>query len=320
MRIAVVVPSYKVSRHILAVITGIGPEVERIYVVDDACPEKSGDFVLANNTDKRVQVLFNPVNLGVGGATMHGYRQALNDGYDIVVKVDGDGQMDVRQIAALVSPIVAGQADYAKGNRFFDLSYVKSMPLARLLGNSALSFVNKFVSGYWNVMDPTNGFTAIHSAMIRFIPLDKIEKRYFFESDMLFCLGTIRAVVADVPLPAKYGDEVSNLRILRVILDFPSKYASRFLKRIFFCYFLRDFNAASIALLLGIPLLAFGIAFGIHAWLSSALTGVAATSGTVMLAALPAGIGLQFLLAALAYDVSNTPKQSLHGTLSRLAV
>ena len=93
-RIAVVIPSYKVTRHVLGVIAGIGPEVQGIYVVDDACPDSSGHFVAENCTDPRVKILYNPVNTGVGGAVMTGYRAAIADRMAIVVKLDGDGQMD----------------------------------------------------------------------------------------------------------------------------------------------------------------------------------------------------------------------------------
>lgn len=315
LRVAVAIPCYGVREQILGVLASIGPHVDAIYVVDDACPEKTGDHVAGHCRDPRVKVLLNESNLGVGGATMRGYRAALADGMDIVVKLDGDGQMDAALIPALVRPIAEGRADYAKGNRFFDLEDLARMPRLRLFGNAVLSLVNKVASGYWDTMDPTNGFTAIHAAVARALPFDKIANDYFFESDMLFRLATLRAAVVDVPMPARYGDEKSNLRIGRVAFTFPGRYFVRALKRLFYGYFLRDFNAGTVQVVVGLPLLAFGAVFGAYHWWLSIETGAPATSGTIMVAALPILVGSQMLISALNYDIAHVPREALHPQL-----
>src|SRR5438309_3118533 len=202
--IAVVIPSYRVSRHILGVLAALPPDVTRVYVVDDACPERSGRMVSERCSGTRVTVLQHEHNQGVGGAMVTGYRAALAGGADIIVKIDGDGQMDPALIPRLVQPILRGQADYVKGNRFHDLDHLRSMPRVRLFGNALLSLINKVASGYWNVMDPTNGFTAIQRTALEMLPLAKLDRGYFFESDMLFRLYTIRAVVRDLPMAAHY--------------------------------------------------------------------------------------------------------------------
>ena len=315
MSVAVVIPCYRVRKHILAVIGAIGAEVETIYVVDDACPQQTGDYVAQECRDPRVRVLAHKVNYGVGGAMITGYLQALRDGADVVVKLDGDGQMDPGHIPMLVKPIVQGMADYTKGNRFYYLEGVQQMPMVRLLGNAALSFIAKFSTGYWDVFDPTNGFTAVHAKVLERLPLEKIDRRYFFESDMLFRLNTIRAVVMDVPLSARYADEESNLKIFRSIPEFAFKHTRNTLKRIFYNYYLRDFSAMSLELLLGCMALFLGVSFGSLAWIKSVRTGVVATSGTVMLAALPTLVGIQLLLSFLAADSGNVPKIPLHKRL-----
>lgn len=220
IRVAVVIPCYKVTRHIQDVITGIGAEVEHIYVVDDACPESSGMFVEQNVSDPRVKVLFCSENQGVGGAVMAGYRAAIAGGAEVIVKVDGDGQMDPSLIPEFILPIIIGDADYTKGNRFFDLEEIRNMPRVRLFGNAVLSLMAKLSTGYWDLFDPTNGYTAIHADVARHLPFAKISKRYFFETDILFRLNTLRAVVVDVPMSAKYADEVSNLKISKIIGEF----------------------------------------------------------------------------------------------------
>lgn len=312
--IAVVIPSFRVKNHVLSVIERIGPEVERIYVVDDCCPERSGDWVEQNCRDPRVRVLRHEKNLGVGGAVMTGYRAALEERADIVVKVDGDGQMNPALLPRFVAPILAGKADYTKGNRFFSPEDLRGMPFVRLFGNSGLSFVSKLASGYWDVMDPTNGYTAIHRGALSLLPLDKIDNRYFFESDMLFRLSTVRAVVRDVPMSAHYADETSSLRVSKVLFEFPPKYFMRIVKRIFYSYFLREFNVGSVQLIVGALLFLFGVGYGAYHWLVALQTGPAPT-GVIMLAALPTMLGFQLLLAALGFDVVNVPRAPLLETM-----
>jgi len=307
-RIAVIVPAYKVVAHIGTVVGTVPAFVERIYVVDDACPVGSGAVAEALQ-DPRVRVLFNAHNLGVGGAVMNGYRQAIEDGFDILVKVDGDGQMDPAMMADLVRPLLDSEADYAKGNRFYDLTYISRMPGMRLLGNSVLSLLSKASTGYWDVMDPTNGYTALSADVASRIDFSKISSRYFFETDLLFRLNTVRAVVVDVPMDARYGDEVSNLKISRVATEFMWKHMRNVSKRIFYSYFLRDFSIASIELVLGVALFAFGAVFGSYSWFKSTSTGVETGAGTVMLAALPVIFGMQLLLAFTSYDIARVPRK-----------
>jgi glycosyltransferase involved in cell wall biosynthesis len=311
-RVAVVIPSYKVTRHILGVIAGIGPEVARIYVVDDKCPDGSGAFVRANCQDPRVTVIEHEQNQGVGGAVMSGYRAAIADGAAVIVKIDGDGQMDASLIPDFVAPILAGEADYTKGNRFFDLERIGSMPPMRLFGNAVLSFLTKLSSGYWDLFDPTNGYTAIHADAARYLPFDKISRRYFFETDMLFRLNTLGAVVTDVPMDAVYGDEVSNLKISRIVTEFAAKHVRNFFKRLFYNYYLRNMSLASIELPLGVASLLFGLVFGITHWIDATRHNQATPAGTVMVAALPVIMGVQLILAFLAYDIASVPRRPLH--------
>jgi glycosyltransferase involved in cell wall biosynthesis len=311
LQLAVVIPCYRVRDKILGVIAAIPVTVAQIHVVDDACPEKSGDLVAQSCADPRVVVHRHDANRGVGAAMVTGYQAALAAGADIVVKLDGDGQMDPAFIPTLTRGLASGQADYAKGNRFYDLELLRAMPAMRLFGNSVLSLVNKVASGYWDVMDPTNGYTAIHRTALRSLPLDKLDRGYFFESDMLFRLYTVRAVVRDVPMPALYADEKSSLRIGRAALVFPVKYLRNAIKRFFYSYFLRDFNAGTMQFLLGLVIGGAGAAFGVAQWRESVTTGVPATAGSVMVAALPVLVGVQLWLAALHYDILNIPRDPL---------
>ena len=315
MRVAVVVPCFRTSRHICDVLQRIGPEVSRIYVVDDCCPERTGDVVTRQCDDPRVLVIRHEHNQGVGGAVMTGYQRATADHMDIVVKVDGDGQMDPSLIPAFIQPIIDGRADYTKGNRFFDLSGVASMPVVRLVGNAALSFMAKLSTGYWNIFDPTNGYTAIDVRILHRLPYHKIERRYFFETDLLFRLSTLRAVVVDVPMESVYGQEQSGLRPIRVLPTFFWKHSRNLACRLFYTYVLRDMTIATFELMIGVGMLLFGVVFGAIAWSQSARQGTPAPLGTIMLSALPTLMGLQFILAFLAYDIASVPTRPIARTL-----
>lgn len=315
MQIHVIIPCYRVNRQILNVLSGIGPEVAMVFVVDDGCPDRCADFVSAHCIDPRVKVLRHPNNQGVGAAMVTGIKAAVAAGADVIVKIDGDGQMDPSLIEKFVTPIRATRADFTKGNRFYQLEYLRGMPVLRVVGNAGLSFLSKLSSGYWSVMDPTNGFLAIHAKVARTMPLDKLAKGYFFESDLLFQLNLLRAVIEDIPMSAKYRDEVSNLSITRALAQFSYLHLNRLCKRVFYNYYLRDFNIASLMLLLALPMLGFGVVFGMTEWSKSIATGMTVSSGTVMLAALPAILGLQLLLTALQYDMSQQPHIPIHDKL-----
>ncbi len=302
---AVIIPAFRVADTICDVVLSLPGWVETIIVVDDACPAHSGKIAESLNHSK-VLVIYHEHNLGVGGAVQTGYRKALEMGCNIMVKVDGDGQMDPRYIPALIAPLVHGEVDYAKGNRFWDFSALRAMPKMRLLGNNFLSFLEKMFSGYWHIMDPTNGFTALHQRAARRLNLNKISKGYFFESDMLLHLNLSGAVVRDVPIPARYGDEISSLSIRKVLIQFPPRLLYGLMKRIFFNYFIYDFNMASVYLVTGIPLFLWGVLFGLYQWIDSVAAGTPKTAGTIMLAALPLILALEMLLQAVNIDIQRS--------------
>jgi len=308
--ITVVIPCFKVDKHIETVIASVPKYVDYIIAVDDACPNNSGGIVKALNNEK-VLIEYHKKNQGVGGAVITGFKKALILQSDIVVKLDGDGQMDQNRIIDLITPLTQDKADYAKGNRFHDFKALKQMPNTRLFGNSVLSFATKATSGYWDIMDPTNGFFAIHKNALSELNLDKIEKRYFFETDMLINLNIINKVVTDVSIPAIYNDEESNLSIRRVLVSFPQRILKGIFKRLFYKYYIYNFNMASIYLLISIPLLLFGIIFGIFKWSYGISENTENNAGTIMLAALPIILGIQFLLQAIQIDINSIPKKDI---------
>jgi len=307
-KIAVVIPAFRVGDTIKGVVLSIPDFVDYIVVVDDACPDLSGKE--AEKTDRRnLAVIYHERNQGVGGALVSGYRKAMELGCEIVIKIDGDGQMDPKHISNLISPLIHDEADYTKGNRFQDLRALKTMPKIRLFGYSALSFMVKLASGYWNIIDPTNGYTAIHRRVLDRLDLPKISRGYFFEADMLIHLNIINAVVKDVGISAKYADENSSINIRKAVLQFPLKLLDGLIRRVFLKYFIYDFNMASVYILLGIPIFLVSVVWGMFEWIDSVVSGVPRTAGTIMLVALPIILSFQMLLQAINIDIYSVPRK-----------
>ncbi len=318
MKIFVVIPVYNEAQHISDVIREIPEKVKQIVVVDDYSLDNTYDVVSAIK-DTRVKILRHKKNIGVGGATITGYKYALQAGADIVVKIDGDYQMDPKQMMQLVAPIKNGRADYSKGFRFHDLTNLKQMPKIRFIGNIILSFLTKAVSGYWNIFDPTSGYTVIHREALCRLNLDNINKGYFFETDMLINLYRIQAAVYDVPISSRYGEEKSQLNPLHISVTFPVLFFKTFIKRILWRYFIIDFTAVSLFILLGIPLFLFGVGFGLYHWITNYISNVSTPLGTIMIAVLAIFFGFEFLLQAMTLDINNVPKIPLQTTGKRIS-
>jgi len=310
LHVAVVVPAYRVEERIEEVLTTIPDWVRTIVVVDDASPDATAQRV-ARLADPRIRLIRHAQNRGVGGATVSGMQAALEAGADLVVKMDGDGQMDPAYLPALLAPLLLHTADLAKGNRYQRLGSLEGMPLVRRLGNAALTFLLKAASGHWRMFDPTNGYLAARADLLRRLPLERLPRGFFFESGLLVELGLQRAKVQDVAIPARYRGETSSLSIGAALLEFPFRLLLACARRIARHYFLYDFSAVSVFLLFGIPMLSFGVAFGVWEWIRSARTGVPATTGTVMLAALPIILGFELLLQALVVDIAHAPAEPI---------
>ena len=309
MIITVVIPCYNVSRHIEDVIKELPPEVNWIIAVNDQSKDET-EKILARLQEENRKVVFinHDKNQGVGGAMITGFKRSIELNSDITIKIDGDDQMDTSYLPALIKPIVDNKADYTKGNRFRDFKALRQMPVLRRFGNLGLSFMIKAASGYWNIFDPNNGFVAISNEMLKTIDINKIHKRYFFESSMLIELYHADAVIQEIPMKARYGNEVSNLSLTRTLFGFPPKLLKAFIRRIILKYFLFDFNIASLYLLFGVPLFFLGLIYGITNYIEYGSSHTPAPTGTVVIPTLLIIMGFQLLLSATSYDISNYPK------------
>lgn len=317
-KICIVIPAYRVASHIEAVLQGIPSWVWKIIVVDDKSPDDLAARVEALH-NPRVELIRHEINQGVGGAVKTGFSKAVELGATILIKMDGDGQMDPVFLPDLLKPILAGEADFVKGNRFGRLESITRMPFHRRIGNLSWSFFVKAGSGYWNLFDPNNGYLALDADVYRRLDLHFLHPRYFFETSLLVELNLVRAVTVEVPMPAIYAGEPSSLSVMAVISTFPGLLLSRFFRRLWLQYFVMNFSVGTIFVTLGSVMSLFGAIWGAYWWRNSIITGQPATAGTVMVASLPLILGFQMLLQALTLDVQNIPKvsQSPRSTLRK---
>jgi dolichol-phosphate mannosyltransferase len=249
-----------------------------------------------------------------------GFGKALEAGADVIVKIDGDGQMPLWFVPQLIQPLVDGTADYTKGNRFRDFQAIRQMPLLRRIGNVILSFLAKAATGYWQCFDPTNGFLAIRADVLSQVPLQKVDPTYFFETSMLSHLYVLGAVVKEVPMPARYAGETSSLSIARVVRQFPGRLLSCLLRRLVLKNFVYDFNLESFHLAAGLPLLLAGAVYGGYNWWWYATRNLPAPTGTVVLSALLITIGTQLLISAVNLDLQAIPRDPINGGAIQVAV
>ena len=314
VHVAAVVPAYNVGKEVGDVLRQMPPLVKTIIVVDDA----SRDDTLAvaeryAQLDPRLIIVRHETNRGVGGAVITGFQKALEAGADVIVKIDGDGQMPLWFVPQLVQPLVDGTADYTKGNRFRDFQAIRAMPMVRRFGNVVLSFLAKAATGYWHCFDPTNGFVAIRADVLSQVPLKKVDPTYFFETSMLGHLYVLGAVVKEVPMPARYAGETSSLRIGRVLRQFPGRLLAVLMRRIMLKNFVYDFTVESFQILCGLPLLLAGVIYGGYNWWWYMSRNLAAPTGTVVLSAMMIMIGVQLLISAVNLDLQAIPREPING-------
>jgi len=303
--IAAVVPAYKEEKMISKVIETMPDYVDHIVIVDDCSPDATSE-VVGRSDDPRVTLIRHEVNQGVGGAIITAHRAAMDLGSDVNVVMAGDAQMDPDYLPPLLDKVTDGGFGFAKANRFYAPESFSGMPGYRVVGNIVLSFFTKLASGYWNLFDPQNGYTAVRTEVLARVPLDRVAKRYSFENDLLIHLNILQVPATDVPIPAVYGEEVSSIRLSKVIPELLHRLTVGYWSRIWYRYVLWSFSPIALLLFMGLALFVLGV--GVSIWVMFQIAGsVVATAATVMLAALPLMIGTQMLISALQLDIQATP-------------
>ena len=313
-KIAIVIPYYNASGQIVRVVSKIPYYVDSVIIVDDQSKEELPKSRILEDINKVTTCHFieNELNLGVGGAMKKGFEHALENGFEIVIKVDADDQMDLSLLPQLIQPLITNKALVAKGNRFRNAKALQKMPVLRKVGNLILSFLTKIATGYWHNFDPTNGFVALKREALEKLDFSKLSNRYYFETSLLAELFFQKTLIKDIEMPAIYGDEKSNMNLSKMVFVFFGKLPITFIKRILKEYFLYDFNIGSVYIFFGFPLFLFGVIFGIFKWIYYASNEILAPTGTIMIITLSVILGFQLLLQAIQYDIFNAPNGNSH--------
>lgn len=218
-KIGVVVPAHNEEKFVAMVISTMPDFVDKIYVVNDASTDKTIEIVLNKAMqNKKLVVINRETNGGVGAAILSGHTRASQDDMDVLVVMAGDGQMDPAILSNVLDPVVEGKADYVKGDRLTKQEHRKEMPTWRTFGNLLLTWLTRIASGYWNISDPQDGYTAISLEILKKLDLDRIEKGFAFENDILVKLNVVGARVKDVQHPAVYRGQRSKIHYSKFIL------------------------------------------------------------------------------------------------------
>ena len=281
--------------------------VDKVICIDDCCPLNTGREIEKKVTSENFYLIRHKKNLGVGGAMKTGIKFALTMNADIIVKIDSDGQMSPSLIPILIEPIKKGKVSFTKGNRFRDPDIIKKMPFVRLIGNLMLSFLTKLSTGYWELFDPTNGFIAFNSNIVKNMDLRKVDNRFFFETDLLFRCSINDILIQEIPMKVKYGEEKSNMDINFEIINFLIRHILIFAKRIYYHYFLYEFNPGSLSLLISFifGILAFTLAS--YSYLYALINSLETPSGTQTLFLAFLLISSNFGINFIYYDASQRP-------------
>lgn len=306
LNVAVVVPAHNEALLIGKTIGTMPDFVDHIIVIDDCSTDDTAARAL-NTGDARVILIQHEKNTGVGGAILDGHRRALEVKADVSVVMAGDAQMDPDYLPNLLDPIADGDVEFTKANRFYSRTSFTGMPKYRVFGSVVLSFMTKAASGYWHLFDPQNGYTAIASTALRRIDLDKVAIGYEFENDLLIRLNIANVRACDVPVPAVYGDEVSGMRMHKVIPALSGLLFRGFWRRILIKYVLQSFSPVALLLLSGLALFGFGLAFGLGVVLYRIIDGGTPSAGTVLLAVAPCLAGLHLIINSWLLDIQEAP-------------
>lgn len=309
LSIGVAVPAYNEEKLIKKTLTTMPDFVDCIVVINDSSSDDTLSIIkqLAKK-DKRIHVINNEVNRGIGYSLTAGLKEAVKLGSDRVAVMAGDAQMDPDQLAPMLDAMEKRDLDYIKGNRFTHFEALKSMPTYRRLGNTVVTILTKFATGYYSIFDTQNGYVVYTADSIRRMPWHLIGDRYEFENTILIGLSIIDAKVGDFPMPAIYGEEKSTIKLFSTTMRVLKVLFKGFWQRMYYKYVLYGFHPIALFLFTGLLLFLSGIVGSILLVIDRVVHLVTPTSGTVMLVVLPVILGVQLLLTALVMDTIEEKK------------
>jgi len=283
--------------------------IDRIYIIDDGSEDGTAEIVRERaGRDPRIVLIQHEVNAGVGQAIITGYQRASAEGFDLAVVVGGDNQMPLDQVTDLLDPLVDGEADYTKGNRFLTPDFaLEDMPWTRLFPNALISALTKIASGYYKVFDVVDGYTAITRHAIDRVDWRKAWKGYGYPMDFLVRLNAYGLRVKDVPRRPIYleGERQSQIKGFQYMMRVSPMLVNDFFWRLFTKYLVRDFHPLFFFFLFGLTFLPIGVLYGgyliYQQWVGVGVSGPRAVMCSLLII-----MGIQFLLFAMLYDMQES--------------
>ncbi|HUS25911.1 MAG TPA: glycosyltransferase family 2 protein [Nevskiaceae bacterium] len=309
LRVAAILPCYNEEKLIAKTVNSLPDFVDMIIAVDDCSKDKTWEIIqgLAKKNKRVVPIHLDP-NEGIGGAYIHGFNKALKDKADLIVTMAGDAQCNPDYIKTMVNTLLDEKLDYVKANRFVHLETLKQMPTYRRIGNTVITILTKFSSGYYSIFDSLNGYGVFRRKTLEKLPFEHLGRRYDYEITLLVALSIMGARIRDEPVPAIYADEVSTIPVFKSTMRALRMVWEGFWRRIYYKYVVVNFHPIALFLFSGLFLCALGFGFGLYLAAARILNGTTPSSGTVMLSVLPLILGFQLLLTTIVMDMSNEGK------------
>lgn len=309
LKVAAILPCYNEEKLITKTIETLPDFVDEIIAVDDNSKDRTWEIIthLAKKNKRVVPIHLDP-NEGIGGAYIHGFEKAIKDGMDLVFTMAGDAQCNQNYMSNMADTLLDKDLDYVKANRFVHLQELQQMPAFRRVGNTVITILTKFASGYYSIFDSQNGYGVFKVKTLQNLPFEHIGRRYDYENTLLIALAIMGAKIKDEPVPAIYGDEVSTIPVFKTVMRALKVVWNGFWRRMYYKYVVVNFHPIALFLFTGLLLLAFGTGFGIFIAIDRAFNNTSPSTGSVMLAVLPIILGFQILLSALTMDMNNEGK------------
>lgn len=303
--IGVVVPAYNEGKLIEQVLDTMPDFVDKIIVVNDGSTDGTKEKILEKQKINDRIYLYNHLqNKGLGQSLIDGYKKAVDFQMDVTAVMAGDAQMDPDDLQDVVLPVIQEETDYVKGSRLLVQGVQEKMPRYRFIGNNILTLLTKFATGYWHVVDPQCGYTAISYRAISNIPIDTMIKGYGYNAHILYMLNMQNFRVKDVKVKPVYGEEVSKIKLGKYIRHVSALLLKLFFSRIFKKNMLIDFNPLALFYLLSficLPLALFFLIRMLVIYFSTFLM----PSTTLILFVFMALMGVQSLFFAMWMDMED---------------
>ena len=307
-KIGVVVPAYNEGKLITKTLTTMPKFVDHMIVVNDGSKDDTRERILeCRDKDSRILLYDHEVNKGLGQSLIDGYLKAAEMEIDVIAIMAGDAQMDPDDLEDVVTPVVNGETDYVKGCRLLEYDVKEKMPGYRLFGNNVLTLLTKFATGYWHIVDPQCGYTAISLEALKHIPIETMIKGYGYNAHILYMLNMQNYRVLDKKVKPVYGEEVSKIKLGKYIWNVSRLLLKLFFSRIGKKYLLMDFNPLALFYILAMICFPLALFFFIRMIVIYA-SQLIMPSTTLTLLVFTSLMGMQSLFFAMWMDMEDNKR------------